>query len=178
MRFALNTARLSLRHLTADDSAFLVDLMNEPPYIDSIGDRGVRTTADSLRYIEEKYTDSYVRHGFGMYLVELFEDAAPIGICGLVKRGWLDNPDLGFAFLRRYWSKGYATEAAGATLRHARESLKLPYLYGVVSPQNTKSIRLLENLGFQHQQSPDFPGQPLGSRLYRTEFKQLSQQSS
>ena len=160
-----------MRHLAPEDSAFLAELMNEPPYIDNIGDRGVRTVADAMRYIEEKYTASYARHGFGFYLVELREGATPIGICGLVKRESLDHPDLGFAFLRRHWSRGYAAEAASATLKHARESLMLPYIYGLVSPKNDRSVRLLERLGFRHVRSLALPGQPLESHLYGTELK-------
>ena len=171
MRLVLDTPRLSLRHLAPEDAAFLAELMNEPPYIANIGDRGVRTVADGMRYIEEKYTASYVRHGFGLYLVELTEEAAPIGICGLVKRELLDHPDLGFAYLRRFWSRGYATEAASATLRYARESLMLHYIYGVVSPKNTRSIRLLEHLGLRFVRSLELSGLPLESHLYGTELK-------
>jgi len=171
MKLLLDTPRLSLRHLKPEDAAFLMELMNEPPYIANIGDRGVRTVADAMRYIEEKYTTSYVRHGFGLYLVELVESNAPIGICGLVKRELLDHPDLGFAYLRRFWSKGYATEAARATLEYARESLMLSYIYGVVSPKNTRSIRLLEHLGLRFVRSLELPGQLLESHLYGTELK-------
>ncbi len=171
MRLVLETPRLSLRHLTPEDSAFLVELMNEPPYIANIGDRGVRTVADAMRYIEEKYTTSYLRHGFGLYLVGLTEGNAPIGICGLVKRELLDHPDIGLAFLRRFWSRGYATEAASATLKYARESLMLPYVYGLVSPKNTQSIRLLEHLGLRYVRSLELAGQPLESHLYGTELE-------
>jgi ribosomal-protein-alanine N-acetyltransferase len=171
MRLVLDTARLSLRHLTHEDSAFLAELMNEPPYIANIGDRGVRTVADAIRYIDEKYTTSYVLYGWGLYLVELKEGTVPIGICGLVKRELLDHPDLGFASLRRFWSRGYATEAASAILKYARESLKLPYIYGVVSPKNTRSIHLLEHLGLRYVRSVELAGQPFESHLYGTELK-------
>ncbi len=171
MRFVLETPRLSLRRLSPEDASFLVELMNEPPYIENIGDRGVRTVADAARYIEEKYVSSYARHGFGLCLVELAEASAPIGICGLVKRESLDHPDLGFAYLSRFWSRGYATEAAGATLRHARESLKLPYLYGLVSSGNARSIRLLEHLGLRFVRSLVLAGQTAESRLYGTELQ-------
>jgi RimJ/RimL family protein N-acetyltransferase len=106
MGIVLKTPRLSLRNLDPGDSGFLVELMNEPPYIEHIGDRGVRTAADGRRYIEEKYAASYARHGYGLYLVERVEGAEPIGICGLVRRESLDHPDLGFAFLHRYGSRG------------------------------------------------------------------------
>jgi len=171
MGIVLKTPRLSLRNLDPEDSGFLVELMNEPPYIEHIGDRGVRTAADGRRYIEEKYAASYARHGYGLYLVERVEGAEPIGICGLVRRESLDHPDLGFAFLHRYGSRGYAREAAGATLGHAWETLKLPYVYGLVSPGNLKSIRLLECLGFSPLRSLAVAGQPFESRLFGKELK-------
>jgi ribosomal-protein-alanine N-acetyltransferase len=169
MGAVLSTPRLSLRRLAPGDSAFLLELMNEPPYWENIGDRGVRTVEDAARYIEEKYTASYARHGFGLYLVELADGAARVGICGLVKRDALDHPDLGFAFLRRFWSRGYAAESAAATLTHARETLGLTYVYGLVSPGNARSIRLLEKLGLRHLRPVD-AGQPLGSQLYGAEL--------
>jgi [ribosomal protein S5]-alanine N-acetyltransferase len=171
MKPVLDTPRLSLRHLTPEDSAFMVELMNEPAYIENIGDQGVRTDADARRYVEDKYLASYARHGFGLYRVELVEGTEPIGICGLVKRDSLDHPDLGFAYMQRFWSRGYATEAAGATLRHARESLMLPYVYGLVSPKNTRSIRLLEHLGFRYVRSLVSPGQPSESHVYGRDLK-------
>lgn len=170
MRPVLETPRLSLRHLANEDAAFLAELMNEPAYIDKIGDRCVRTIADAMRYIEEKYVTSYARHGFGFYLVKLVERDAPIGICGLVKRESLDHPDLGFAYLRRFWSRGYATEAASATLQYARDALKLPFINGVVSPKNMRSIRLLEHLGLRYLRSLEPAGQPSGSHLYGIEL--------
>jgi [ribosomal protein S5]-alanine N-acetyltransferase len=171
MSLVLNTPRLSLRHLTPEDAAFLVELMNEPPYVANIGDRGVRTIADAQRYIEEKFTASYVRNGYGLYLVELVQGTAPIGICGLVKRELLDHPDLGFAYLQRFWSRGYATEAASATLKYAQETLSLPYIYGVVSPKNARSIRLLEHLGLRYLRSLEIAGKQMESHLYGTELK-------
>ena len=173
----LVTPRLSLRHLTSGDSAFVLELMNEPPYIDNIGDRGVRSQADAVRYIEEKYLASYARHGFGLYLVELTETAAPIGICGLVRRDALDHPDLGFAYLQRFWSRGFAMEAASAMLGHSRESLGLTYVYGLVSPRNVRSIRLLGHLGFGFVRSSQFPGQP-ESHLYGAELRGSDQASN
>jgi ribosomal-protein-alanine N-acetyltransferase len=165
-RPALGTQRLSLRHLTADDSAFMLELMNEPAYVDNIGDRGVRTDADAVRYIEEKYLSSYARHGFGLYLVELAETGESVGICGLVKRDSLDHPDLGFAYLQRFWSRGFATEAAAAMLGYARDPLGLSRLYGLVSSGNARSIRLLEHLGFGFVRSSTLPGQAVESSLY------------
>jgi RimJ/RimL family protein N-acetyltransferase len=143
-----------------------MELMNEPAYHENIGDRGIRTIPDAERYIAEKYTASYESRGYGLYLVELKGSLVPIGICGLVKRDILDHPDVGFAFLQRYWSQGYASEAAAATLGFARDALKLPYVYGVVSPKNPRSIRLLERLGLQYLRPQEFQGNSSASHIY------------
>jgi [ribosomal protein S5]-alanine N-acetyltransferase len=171
MEPVLSTQRLALRHITPEDSAFLVELMNEPGYIENIGDRGIRTIADASKYIEAKFLSSYVQNGFGLFLVEMKEGAMPIGICGLVKRDALDRPDLGFAYLQRFWSRGFATEAARAVLKDAQESLKLSCIYGLVSPANVRSIRLLEHLGFSYLRPLEVKGQKSAGHLYETELR-------
>jgi RimJ/RimL family protein N-acetyltransferase len=168
------TPRLSLRKVTSGDAALLLELMNEPPYIENIGDRGVRTAPDAARYIEDKYTVSYERNGYGLYLVELREGLVPIGICGLVRRPALDHPDVGFAYLQRFWSKGYASEAAEATLAFARDTLALPYLYGVVSPSNARSIRILERLGLRYLRPIQIPGNSSEAQVYGMELRPVS----
>jgi len=44
---------------------------------------------------------------------------------------------------------GYATEAARAMLDHARDTLKLPIVYAIVSVENIRSIRVTERLGLK-----------------------------
>ena len=104
----LETERLSLREFTADDAAFVFELVNEPSFIQNIGDRGVRTLADALRYIEAGPVSSYARNGFGLYLVTLKESDESIGMCGLIKRDALNDVDIGYVYLPKFWSKGYA----------------------------------------------------------------------
>jgi len=111
----------------------------------------VRTLEDAVGYIDNGPRASYARHGFGLWLVELASASAPIGICGLLKRDELPAPDIGFAFLPAYWSKGYAFEAASAVLAHARDGLGLSRLLAIVNPDNHPSTRLLERLGFSYE---------------------------
>ena len=82
----LETERLRLRRLSLDDAAFILDLLNEPSFLNYIGDKGVRTLDDARDYILTGPMASYERHGFGLYLVELKERGVPMGICGLLKR--------------------------------------------------------------------------------------------
>lgn len=143
----LATERLTIRQLTTDDAPFILILLNEPSFLQFIGDKGVRDLAGAREYLVKGPIDSYARNGFGLCLVSLKEDGTPIGMCGLVKRETLEHPDLGFAFLPRYWSRGYAFEAASAVLTWARGALRLPRILAVAQEDNASSIRLLQRLG-------------------------------
>lgn len=145
----LRTARLALREIAGDDAEFMRELLNDAAFLRHIGDRGVRTLDDARRYIAEGPVASYARHGFGLWLVERSADHAKLGICGLVKRDGLGDPDIGYAFLEAYRASGYAHEAASATLRHARDVLGLQRVLAIVSPGNIESTRLLDRLGLR-----------------------------
>jgi RimJ/RimL family protein N-acetyltransferase len=72
-----------------------------------------------------------------------------IGMCGLVRRDNLPDPDLGYAFLPEHFGKGFANEAAQACLLAAKNDFALPRLLAIVNPDNTSSRRLLDRLGFK-----------------------------
>ena len=154
------TPRVSLRELDLGDAEFILELLNEASFIRYIGDKGVRTLADARDYILQGPMDSYARNGFGLYAACL-RDAArngvpigtPMGICGLVKRAGLSDPDVGFAFLSRFWSKGYAVESAAAVLAHARGVLNILRIVAITAPDNAQSIALLEKIGLKFERT-------------------------
>jgi RimJ/RimL family protein N-acetyltransferase len=80
--------------------------------------------------------------------VELRESGTSIGLCGLVKRPYLQHADLGFAFLKAFRGQGYALEAARATLSHARDDFGMSRLAAITSLDNDASISLLRKLSF------------------------------
>ena len=157
------TERLLLRRLDVRDSAFIFELVNEPSWLRYIGDKGVKTLQDAQRYIENGPIEMYQRLGFGLYAVELKENGAPIGICGLIKRDALVDVDLGFAFLPRFWTKGYALESASAVMSYGRRALGLSRIVAIVSQDNHRSARLLEKLGFRLESTVSL--QPDGDEL-------------
>lgn len=144
----LETSRLVLREVSARDAPFMLRLLNDPAFVRFIGDRGVRNRGDAQRYIAEGPLASYRRLGFGPYAVVLRGTGAPIGICGLLKRDFLDDVDLGFAFLAAFRSQGYAFESATAVLDDARTARGIRRVLAIVAPENSASIRLLRKLGF------------------------------
>lgn len=162
----LETPRLRLRRFTSDDAEFIVALLNTPGWHRFIGDRGVRTPADALGYLERAVFSSYDRFGFGLYHVAQKSDGAAVGMCGLLKRDYLDVVDVGFAFLPAGEGRGYASESAQRVLAHARDDHGCREIAGVVQADNPASIRVLEKLGLRPAGPVTLPnGTEL--RLYR-----------
>jgi RimJ/RimL family protein N-acetyltransferase len=151
------TRRLRMRELREEDSAFYLDLLTDPDFMTNIADRGVRTPEQALAHLEQRVFSSYDAHGFGMWLVCRKADGEPIGMAGLVKRDFLENVDLGYAFLPGGRGEGYATEAASGVVDYAASRFGIDCLAAIVSPENAASIRVLERLGFDHVGRVKFP---------------------
>ena len=164
----LETERLYLRHFSGDDAEFIVDLLSQPSFLQYIGDRGVRSADDARRYIARGPLQSYTRYGFGLYAVELKDRRVTAGMCGLMKKPWLAHADLAYAFLPRFWSQGYAREAAAAVLDEGRDVWRLDRVLAVVTPDNAPSIRLLEKLGFAFEQTIAAPDDGAGLSMLTT----------
>ncbi len=150
----LETERLALRRQTPEDAAFMFELMTEPSWIRYIGDRNLKTVDDARDYIVRVALGSYEQLGYGFYIVELKEDEGQrtaIGICGLAKRDFMEDPDVGYAFHPAYWGKGYAYEATAAVLRYARDELGFGRIAAITTPDNEASIRLLTKLGMRDE---------------------------
>ena len=150
MSVILHTQRLVLDELETDrDADFILALLNEPGFLENIGDRGVRDLEGARRYIEEGPRASYAGHGYGLWRATERDGGRPVGLCGLVKRDGLKDPDIGYAFLASVWGRGYASEAARACLDHARRALRLGRIVAITTPGNIASQAVLKKIGLK-----------------------------
>lgn len=145
----LETERLLLRPFTLNDHEFIIELLNSAAWLQFIGDRNVRTKEEALAYLQNGPLKSYRENGFGLALLQLKPDMINIGMSGIIKRDYLDAPDIGFALLPEYMGKGLAYEIAEALVVHAMSDLKIKQLSAIVTPENINSRRLIERLGFR-----------------------------
>ena len=159
MNAIIETERLELRKFELTDAAFLRELLNSPGWLEYIGDRNVHTDEEAGTYLLNGPIKSYQTNGFGLFLVLLKAKQTPIGACGLLKRDYLDEPDLGFAFLPGYTGQGYGYESAAAVMFYAKNELNLSQILAFTVPNNVASIRLLEKLGFQFEKRFYMPGE-------------------
>ena len=167
----IETERLTLRQLTTDDAEFMFELFNDPSFIRNIGDRNIRTIDDACQYIVNGPVASYAKNGFGLYLVVLKETGESIGMCGLIRRDGLEDVDIGYAFLPRFWSKGYASEAAQAVKEYAKDVVGLKRMVAIVDPANEGSIRVLEKLGLHYEKMVRLSADDIDLKLFAIDLE-------
>ena len=148
MEYEKTTTRLGIRRATPDDADFFLRLLNSEGWLRYIGDRHVHSPEEAREYIENRILPQYDYPGHGSYLIALRETDVPLGFVGVFRRDTLPAPDFGFAFLPEGQGRGYAREASVALLA-TPEINNLPELLAIVLPENLRSIRLLEALGFR-----------------------------
>jgi RimJ/RimL family protein N-acetyltransferase len=165
------TERLTLRELNTSDAKFILGLLNEPSFIQNIGDRKVRTIEDATSYILNGPVKSYEKNGFGLYLIILKETNESIGMSGLIKRDGLEDVDIGYALLPKFWSKGYAVEAARATKDYAKNVIGLKRLVAIVDPANEGSIRVLEKIGLSYGRMVRLSADDIDLKLFAIDFE-------
>lgn len=166
----LETEHLVLRQFSAEDAEFILEQVNEPSWIQNIGDRGVRTLEDARAYISNGPVASYAKNGFGLYLVLLKETNESIGMCGLIKRPGLDDVDIGYALLPRFWGKGYAVESARAVRDYAKNVIGLKRLVAITDPANESSIRVLEKIGLRYEKMVRLSDDDIDLKLFGVDF--------
>ncbi len=166
----LKTDRLTLRQFELGDAHFILELLNEPSFIQNIGDRGVRTVVDAERYLANGPIASYARNGFGLLAVTLNETGETIGMCGLIKRDALDDVDIGYAFLPKFWSQGYAVESAQGVMKFAKEVVGLQRVVAIVDPANAGSVRVLERLGMTFEKMMKLSADDIDLKLFALEM--------
>ena len=168
---ALKTDRLELEWLTSDDAGLMLAIWNDPTFIRFVGDRGVRSVDDARAALESGAMAMYEKYGYGPYRILLRASHEVIGICGLFRRDYLEDPDIGCALLPAYRGRGYAGEAALAVTDYARNGLALPRLTALVSAANAASVGLILKLGMHHERAITVQNEAEPVQLYVVDWQ-------
>ena len=129
--------------------------------------RGVRDEAANAAYLARnlKHWDDY---GFGLWILRELGGGPPVGRA--VLRHLLvedvDEVEVGYAFYKEFWGRGFATEIAAACLALGREKLHLKTIVAVTSLNNTASQRVLRKVGLVYERDIVEDGKMLA--LFRT----------
>jgi ribosomal-protein-alanine N-acetyltransferase len=156
--FVLRTDRLTLRQLVPDDAQAMFDLNADPEVRRFVPD-APQASVDAERRALEDYQAVYRDHGFARWATIETSSGEWLGWCGL-RRQPDGEVDLGYRFRRATWGRGFATEAARASLAYGFDTLGLARIVAVVQAGNATSIRVLEKLGLRREQPTTFGHAP------------------
>jgi len=140
----LETNRLILREFEYSDAPDLLELNSDPAVMKYTGDPPFSNVFDAETFLQNY--DAYNKYGFGRWAAISKDSGNFLGWCGL-KLNEHNLVDIGFRFFQNEWGKGYATEAAQATLEYGFIILDIEEIIGRAARENKASIRVLEKLG-------------------------------
>ncbi|PBQ31759.1 GNAT family N-acetyltransferase [Sphingobacteriaceae bacterium] len=141
----LETERLYLREMDSDDAKSAYDLNSDPEVICYTGDIPFASVKEAHDFLEA-YTH-YKIYGFGRWAVIEKTTNNFLGWCGLKFTPDLKEYDIGFRFFKKYWNKGFATEAAKACIELGFGKFEMQIIVGRAMPENKASIKVLTKLG-------------------------------
>lgn len=88
-------------------------------------------------------------HGFGMWMLRDAASSTVIGraILRHLDVEGVDEVEVGYGFMPKYWGQGLATEIARACVRIGRDQLGLGSLVAITRPINVASQRVMLKAG-------------------------------
>jgi RimJ/RimL family protein N-acetyltransferase len=157
-RIVLQTERLLLRTWLDSDRHLFREINADPKVMEFFPFRRGYAEADALL---PKLNQMIEDDGFGLYCVELRDEAEPIGFCGL---SFANMPnifppeavEIGWRLATRYWGNGYATEAAASVLNHAFCEKQLEAVLSFAVADNVRSTAVMRRIGMHRVAAMDF----------------------
>jgi ribosomal-protein-alanine N-acetyltransferase len=144
----LETPHLILRPWKPDDAGMLFRILQEPGILEYFPPT-VFTLEKTQRYINHQL-QHWQEHGYGHWAVTLKTNNRVVGWGGLEYLPETDETEVAYLLSYQAWGCGYATEAARAAVKFGFETAGLPDIIGLVHPDNTGSIRVLEKCGLTY----------------------------
>jgi RimJ/RimL family protein N-acetyltransferase len=142
----IETQRLLLRKFTTEDAQLIYNL-NQDPEVTKFTHDPVTDLDHAKEILEKTILPQYALYNYGRWAVHLKPGLEFIGWSGLKYRPELNEVDLGYRFMKQYWGKGCATEAAFASVKYGFEKLNLGIITGRAEPENIAFCKVLENCG-------------------------------
>lgn len=144
------TDRLVVRRLRADDLDDFAALTGDPEVMRYV-DGGQPLSRDRTKTWIEVSAANYRARGYGCFAVTAKPGGGMIGFCGFARPP--DRPgivELIYAFAPPHWGRGYATEAARATVAFGFDACGMTRIEATVDPANDASKRVLEKVGMAY----------------------------
>jgi RimJ/RimL family protein N-acetyltransferase len=153
----LSTDRLLITPVARADADFILELVNTEGWIRFIGDKNITSPEEAGAYIQKISANEDIAY----WVVKRKDDAVKIGIVTYIKRDYLNDPDIGFAFLPNFSKMGYAYEAATALLNTLIREYHIQNILATTNPENINSIKLLKRMGLDFEKAIEVESETL-----------------
>ena len=144
----LETERLILRNWTLEDAPKLFEICADADVMKYLGTgkpyETIEQANDFLRWAENYQEEN----GFCRWAILLKKDEQIIGSCGFARPHGTEEIELGYLLAKKFWGKGFATEATRACLQYGFEKLKFIETIAITDLENVASQKVLEKIGF------------------------------
>jgi RimJ/RimL family protein N-acetyltransferase len=149
MNIIIETNRLLLRTFTELDANLIYEL-NLDPDVTRYTHDPVKDLAHASEILEKVIIPQYALYNHGRWAVHVKATLEFLGWCGLKYRAELNEIDLGYRLKKEGWGKGYATEAAYASIQYGFEKIGLQRIVGRAEIDNIGSWKVLEKCGMTY----------------------------
>ncbi len=162
MKIITQTGRLYLREFVPEDGKHFYEMNSDPEVVKYTGDGPFARTEQAFDFV--KNYAQYEKYGMGRWAVIRKSDGTFLGWCGLKYHPEDDLVEVGYRLYQQFWGRGYATEAAKASIAYGFESLKLERIYAHVHIDNASSHKVAEKSGLNFVKEFQYDGIP--AKLY------------
>jgi len=167
----IKTERLSLRMFEDCDFDSVLQLFNDEEVQKYLSPEN-RRNREQLEVTLKKMLEHWKERGFGLWCVSEKHNGKLLGYCGFQYFDQTLNVEIVFAFLKDFWAKGFATEAANACLKFGFEELWFEKVFATTHLENTSSCRVLEKIGMVFEEkSVHYKVETLAFSISRCDFK-------
>lgn len=151
MAIMVETKRLILRPYELSDAEAMHAVFGDPQAMKYIGDGTPEPDIEATRRRIPKYIEHQERYGHSLWVAIEKETGQPIGDCGLFHLEGGPTIEVGYRLMPSAWGKGYATEAARASVEWGFQNLDVDEIVGVTLPNNFASQHVLTKVGLTYR---------------------------
>ena len=147
--FPIETERLLIRPFEPSDAETIFETWGDPEAMRWIPS-GAHPDIETTRQRIGRFMEHQAAHGFSLWPVIEKASGRILGDCGLLLVEWRGpEVELAYRFGRAAWGRGFATEAAGACLRHGFGMAGLDTIIAITHPDHLASRRVMAKNGMR-----------------------------
>ena len=149
------TNRLIVRNWNTSDIEEYAHIVSDPDVMKFIGNGKSQNFEEAESYVKRCIT-SIAKQGWARFAIEIKKTGELAGFCGFAH--YNNELDFGWRYAKRFWGKGYGTEAAEIVLDLGIRKFNFPRIVCITYPENKGSIKIIKRIGMEFEREISLNG--------------------